>query len=76
MQTLAEILPYIQVVLSILLMVVILLQQSGSELGGAFGGGDGGGIKHTRRGFERMLFWSTSIIAILFAISAFTALVI
>jgi len=76
MQLLANILPYIQVTLSVLLVIVILLQQTGAGLGGAFGGADSSSGFHTRRGAEKVLFYATIIIAILFAGSAFLALVI
>lgn len=75
-QILAKILPYIQISLSVLLIIAILLQRSGSELGGAFGGGDGGGFYHTKRGFEKFLFYFTIAVAILFAVSAFLAIII
>jgi protein translocase SecG subunit len=70
------ILPYIQITLSILLIGVILLQESDAGVGGVLGGGDGGGLHHTRRGFEKFLFITTIVIAILFAISALAAILI
>jgi len=76
MQLIANILPYIQVTLSVLLVIVILLQQTGAGLGGAFGGADSSSGFHTRRGAEKVLFYATIIIAILFAGSAFLALII
>jgi preprotein translocase subunit SecG len=77
MQFLALILPYIQIVLSAILVVVVLLQQSDASLGGAFGGGDdAGGVQHTRRGAEKVLFNTTIVVGILFAVSAFIALII
>lgn len=76
MENLANVLPYIQIVLSILLVITILLQQTGNSLGGAFGGGDDFSAKHTRRGVEKTLFNSTIIIAILFVATTFLALVI
>lgn len=77
MQLLATILPYTQVVLAILLGAGILLQQTGTTVGGAFGGSDnfGSGF-HTRRGAERILFNATIVIAILFVLSAFVALLL
>jgi len=45
-------------------------------VGGAFGGGDGGAINHTRRGFEKLLFRSTIIIGILFAVTALASILI
>ena len=74
MENLANILPYIQIVLSLLLVASILLQQTGNDLGGAFGGGDNFSGGHTRRGFEKTLFNITIFIAILFVASAFIAL--
>lgn len=77
MQLLIGALPSIQVILSVLLVGLILLQRSGSELGGAFGGGDGGGgTLYTRRGFERVLFYATIILGILFVLSNLAALLL
>jgi len=76
MELLADNLPWIQIILSIILVAVILLQQSSAGVGGAFGGGDGGAINHTRRGFEKLLFRTTIIIAILFTITALAAILI
>jgi len=77
MQFLKLVLPYIQLILSAILIAVILLQQSDASLGGAFGGGnDDGGIQHTRHGAEKVLFNVTIITGILFAVSAFIALII
>jgi preprotein translocase subunit SecG len=66
----ATVLPYVQVVLSVLLMAAILLQRTGASLGGAFGADNFSSGFHTRRGLERTLFRATIILAVLFAISA------
>lgn len=76
MENLANTLPYIQIVLSILLVTSILLQQTGNDLGGAFGGGDSFSGGHTRRGLEKTLFNITIVLAILFVLSAFAALLL
>jgi preprotein translocase subunit SecG len=76
METLPAILPYIQIALSILLVLAIILQQTGAGLGGAFGGSDSSSGFHTRRGFEKTLFNMTIVLAILFVLTAFTALII
>jgi protein translocase SecG subunit len=76
MTIIATILPYIQIILSIILVAAILLQQSGAGVGGALGGGDGGGLYHTRRGFEKFLFITTIVVGILFAVSAFIAILV
>jgi protein translocase SecG subunit len=74
--TLAGILPYIQIVLSVIVVTSILLQQTGASLGGAFGGDNFTAGYHTRRGSEKYLFWATIVAGILFGVTAFIALVI
>jgi len=75
MDTLKTLLPYIQIVLSVLLIAAILLQQTGSGIGGAFGESNNFGTTfHTRRGLEKFLFNGTIVIAILFGLSALIAL--
>jgi len=54
----------IQVILSVLLILVILLQQKGSGLGGVFGGS--GNVYSTKRGVDKILFYATIVIAIIF----------
>ena len=56
-------------------MAVILLQQSAAGLGGAFGDNFSSGF-HTKRGFEKTLFTSSIVIAVLFVISTLVALLI
>ena len=74
---LVGILPYIQIVLSVVLIAGILLQQSEAGMGGAFGGGDGfSSGNHSKRGAEKIIFIGTIIVAILFAASAFVILLI
>ncbi|MBI2474085.1 MAG: preprotein translocase subunit SecG [Candidatus Taylorbacteria bacterium] len=75
MQVLAEYLPYIQIVLSVLLVAGVLLQQSAAGLGGAFGDNFSSGF-HTRRGFEKTAFNGTVIIAILFIAGAVASILI
>ncbi len=76
MTIIANILPYIQIILSIILIIVILVQQSDAGAGGIFGGSDGEGLYHTRRGFDKFLFVTTIVISILFAVSSFIAIII
>ncbi len=71
-----DVLSIIQIILSILLVTAILLQRSDTGAGGAFGGSDMGQSFHTKRGAERTLFKITIFIAILFALSAFAALIL
>ena len=56
-----------QLVLSIVLIILILLQERSSGLSGVSGGGSEGGAYQTRRGFERIIFFSTIVIAVAFA---------
>ena len=76
MSFVANILPYAQIILSVLLVVAIMLQQSASSLGGALGGNDSGSFHHTRRGFEKFLFYLAIVCGILFALSALLAIII
>ena len=76
MTLVAQILPYTQIILSVILVSAILLQQSGAGVGGALGGGDAGSFHSTRRGFEKFLFYLSIICGILFALSAFLAIII
>lgn len=70
-------LPYAQVVLSVILVALILIQHSEAGAGGAFGGGDNfSGAAHTKRGAEKIIFITTIVVAVLFALSAFIALII
>jgi len=72
----AQILPYIQIILSLLLIAGVLLQRSEASLGSAFGGDGSTGGRFMRRGMEKILFNSTVVIAILFALSAFASLLL
>lgn len=72
----AGVLPYIQIVLSVLLVGCILLQQTGASLGGAFGGDNFSAAYHTRRGSELYLYYASIVLGILFAATAFIALII
>lgn len=70
------ILPYIQIILSVLLITGILLQRSEASLGASFGTDNATGGRFMRRGFERFVFNSTVVIAALFAITAFVSLLL
>lgn len=54
----------IQLVLAIILIVIILLQQKGAGLSGVFGGSSN--VYSTKRGIDKILFYSTIVVAILF----------
>ena len=76
MTIISNILPYVQIFLSIILIIVILIQQSEAGMGGVFGGSGGSGLYHTRRGFDKLIFYVTIVVSVLFALSAFAALLI
>lgn len=62
--TLIQILNYSQILLSILLVGGVLLQQRGTGLSSAFGGSS---MEYsTKRGAEKIIFYATIIIAVLF----------
>ncbi|MBI2096750.1 MAG: preprotein translocase subunit SecG [Candidatus Sungbacteria bacterium] len=74
MKLLAQFLPIIQIVLSILVIVSILLQQRGGGLSAAFGGD--GNIYRTKRGVEKIIFRSTIVLAVLLALSAILTIIL
>lgn len=53
-----------QIIVSVLLVTFILIQQKGAGLSEAFGGSSI--VYQTRRGFEKILFWGTIVLAVLF----------
>jgi protein translocase SecG subunit len=75
MTFIANILPWVQIVLSAIITILILLQRSDASLGSAFGGTDSTTM-YTRRGAEKILFNITIAVAVLFALSALLALAI
>lgn len=71
-----RLLPYVQILLSVLLIGGILLQRSEAGLGQAFGGDAFSNTNFERRGGEKFLFRLTIAIAVLFALSAILALIL
>ena len=53
------------IITSIALVLSVILQSKGAGLGGLTGA-DTGGIFTARRGIERVLFWVTIILSVLF----------
>jgi protein translocase SecG subunit len=76
MNLVTNILPYAQIILSVVLITAVLLQQSAAGLGGALGGGDTESFHHTRRGFEKFLFYLSIVCGILFALFALLSIII
>ncbi len=75
MQSIIQFLPWIQAGLSVVLVVLILLQRSEAGLGTAFGD-SGNAVTYTRRGAEKIMFRTTIIIAVLFALLSIAVLVL
>ena len=59
-----QVLPYIQIVISIVLIITVLLQGKGAGLSNVFGGASA--IHQTKRGTEKFLHIATIILGILF----------
>jgi len=76
MEIVRTILPYAQIILSIILVGAVLLQQRGSSLGGAFGGDNHSASFHKRRGAELFLFKLSVTVGIIFVASTFINLVV
>ncbi len=70
------ILPWIQIALSVLLTITILLQRTSASLGSTMGGTEGNTVHNTRRGFEKVLFIMSIVLAVLFASSALLAIIL
>jgi len=72
----SSILSIIQITISAALITTILLQQRGAGGSAIFGGGGGESSYYTKRGFEKILFISSIILAGLFMVTAFFNLII
>lgn len=62
-----------QIIISILLVITVVLQSRGSDAGLAFGGG--GETFRSKRGLEKVLFYATIVLAVLFAANSILALI-
>lgn len=61
-----------QIILGVLLILVIIIQQKGSGLGSSFGGDLS--FYRTKRGAEKLLFYATIVIAVVFILSSLLGL--
>lgn len=64
----------IQIVFGIILILVIIIQQKGSGLGTSFGGDMS--FYRTKRGAEKLLFYATIVISVLFILSSLIGLLV
>lgn len=65
---LALVLPWIQISLGVVMSILILVQRNSAGVGAAFGGGDSS-LHYTRRGAEKIIFYATITVGVLFALS-------
>lgn len=63
------------IIISVLLIVSVILQSKGAGLGGLTGA-DAGSVFTARRGIERVLFWVTIILSVIFFALVMTLLII
>lgn len=59
---------------AVLMIIAILLQQRGSTLGAGFG--SSGELYTTRRGFDKNLFDTTIVLAVIFVLSILATLIL
>lgn len=59
----------IQIILSVVIVALILLQERSSGMSGLLGG-SGAGYYQARRGMERVIFYSTIVLCIVFVLLA------
>ena len=64
----------LQIIFAVLVVVLILLQQQGSGLGSTFGGE--GNYYRSKRGLEKVFFYLTIILSVLFAASVIVPLLL
>jgi preprotein translocase subunit SecG len=63
------------IITSVGLILSVILQSKGAGLGGLTGA-DTGGVFTARRGIERVLFWVTIVLAVIFFILVFTVIIL
>lgn len=63
----------IQIILAALLVLVIIIQQKGTGAGTAFGGDLS--FYRTKRGAEKLLFYTTIVLSVAFIISSLIGLI-
>lgn len=72
--TISTILQFLTVGSGILMIACVLLQQRGASLGAGFG--SSGELYTTRRGFDKNLFETTIVLAVIFVASILAALLL
>lgn len=69
-----KIIPFIQIISSVLLIISILLQQRGAGASAIMGGSSAS--YYTRRGFEKILFAAIIVLGIIFIGSAIASILL
>ncbi|MBI2597039.1 preprotein translocase subunit SecG [Candidatus Daviesbacteria bacterium] len=64
----------IQIILAVLLILVIIIQQKGSGIGAAFGGSFN--FYRSKRGAEKLLFYTTIVLSSVFIIFSLIGLLL
>lgn len=62
------VLPIIQIIVGVLIIACVLLQAQGAGFGTTWSGG--GETYHTRRGVEKVVFYLTIILVVIFILSS------
>ena len=70
---LIKILSIVEIITAVLMTVAILMQAKGAGLGAVFGGE--GNVYRTKRGAEKVLFYATIVMGVIFAGAAIAILV-
>ena len=55
----------IQIILSVAIIILVLLQERSSGISGLLGG-EGGGFYQARRGMEKVIFYATIVLIVVF----------
>ncbi len=64
-----------EIVVSVALIALVLVQERSAGAGGLFGGGAGASYQ-TRRGFEKIIYWATLVLAFVFGALAVANLLV
>ncbi len=59
----------IQIIIAVAIITLILLQERSSGISGLLGG-EGGGVYQARRGMEKIIFYATIVLVIVFVLVA------
>ena len=64
------------IITSVTLIGSVILQSKGAGLGGGLTGADSGGVFTARRGIERVLFWITIVLSVIFFALVMTIIIL